>query len=242
METHTQPQRKHTFSQYSCASDDSHEYKPESTDVARNIKQDPLVAQCEKNIARAIRNSPFIRLMLAGLKEAGCTVTPHRHLVCEAACSPEVSGGYDQKTNQVVICSNICVTPQKVEEILAHELVHLYDFCTTNLDLTRSDHLACTEIRAANLAHCKNQLYDTFSHQQWTSHTDCVKHKAASSVRVIKGVPQSEALKIVENVFSKCYKDLEPIGRVTKDRSDACRAFSDYQHFSRLLRKETLTN
>ena len=204
-------------------------------------RQDPLVIQCEKNIARAIRNSPFIRLMLTGLKEAGCTVTPHRHLVCEPECSPEVSGGYDQQTNQVVICSNICLTPHKVEEILGHELVHLYDFCTINLDLTKSDHLACTEIRAANLAHCKNQFFDTISRQQWTSHSDRVKHKAASSVRVIKGISQSEALKIVENVFTRCYQDLEPIGRVTIDINDTCRAFSDYKHFSRLLLKENKT-
>lgn len=200
------------------------------------VIQDPLVLQCEKNIARAIKNSPFIRLMLEGLKDAGCTVTPHRHLVCESACSPEVSGGYDQKTNQVVICSNICLTPQKVEEILAHELVHLYDFCTINLDLTNTDHLACTEIRAANLAHCKNQFCDTFSRQQWTSHTDCVKQKAANSVRVIKGISQADALQTVEKVFTKCYRDLEPVGRVTMDKNDTCRAFSDYKHFSRLLR------
>ena len=204
-------------------------------------KQNALVVQCEKNIARAIQSSPFIRLMLAGLNEAGCKVTPHRHLVCEPDCSPEVSGGYDQKTNQVVICSNICLTPHKVEEILAHELVHLYDFCTINLDLTKSDHLACTEIRAANLAHCKNQFYDAISRQQLTSHTACVKHKAASSVRVIKGIPQAEALKIVENVFTKCYQDLEPVGRVTFDRKDACRAYSDYKHFAHLLREKNKT-
>ena len=198
-------------------------------------KQDPSIVSCEKNIARALRTSPFIRLLISGLEEAGCNITPHRHFVCESECSPEVSGGFDQHTNQVVICSNVCQTPSQVEEILAHELVHLYDNCTINLDLTRSDHLACTEIRAANLAHCKNQFYDALSHQRWKSHTNCVKHKAASSVRVIKGISHEEALKIVEKVFTKCYRDLEPVGRITKDKYDNCRAFSDYKHFSRLL-------
>ena len=205
-------------------------------------KPDPSVVQCEKNIARAIKTSPFIRLMIAGLEEAGCDIIPHRHLVCEPGCSPEVSGGFDQNTNQVVICSNICQTPSKVEEILAHELVHLYDYCTINLDLTKSEHLACTEIRAANLAHCKNQFFDALSQQKWKSHTDCVKHKAASSVRVIKGISHQEAIKIVENVFDKCYTDLEPIGRITMDKYDTCRAFSDYKHFSRLLSDIKTTN
>ena len=204
-------------------------------------KQDPSVVQCEKNIARALRTSPFIRLMISGLEKAGCNLTPHRHLVCEPGCSPAVSGGFDQQTNQVVICSNICQTPSKVEEILAHELVHLYDYCTINLDLTKSDHLACTEVRAANLAHCKNQFYDALSHQRWKSHADCVKHKAASSVRVIKGISHSEAMKIVEKVFPKCYHDLEPVGRITMDKYDTCRAFSDYKHFSRLLSQVNTT-
>ena len=199
--------------------------------------KNPSVVQCEKNIARALRTSPFIRLLISGLEEAGCNIIPHRHIVCEPGCSPEVSGGFDQTTNQVVICSNVCQSPSKVEEILAHELVHLYDYCTINLDLTRSDHLACTEIRAANLAHCKNQFYDALSHQHWKSHTDCVKHKAASSVRVIKGISHIEAVKIVEKVFSKCYRDLEPVGRITKDKYDTCRAFSDNKHFSRVLKQ-----
>ena len=208
-----------------------------SSETSAKVSHDPQVLKCEKNIARAIQSSPFIRLMLAGLKDAGCTVTPHRHMVCEP-CSPEVSGGYDQKMNQLLICSNMCLTPQKVEEILAHELVHLYDFCTSNLDLTRNDHLACTEVRAANLTHCKSQFYDTVTRLQWTSHTDCVKRKAANSVRVIKRISQSEALSIVENVFTKCYRDLEPVGRITRDRNDNCRAFSDYKHFSRILNSQ----
>ena len=33
--------------------------------------RDPQVLQCEKNIARAIQSSPFIRLMLEGLTDAG---------------------------------------------------------------------------------------------------------------------------------------------------------------------------
>lgn len=30
----------------------------------------------------------------------------------------------------------------------------MFDYCRHNLDLTDIKHLACTEIRAANLAHC----------------------------------------------------------------------------------------
>ncbi len=48
---------------------------------------------------------------------------------------------------QVVICSNRCTTDEKVEEILAHELVHMYDHCTGKVDFEDVRHLACSEIR-----------------------------------------------------------------------------------------------
>lgn len=30
----------------------------------------------------------------------------------------------------------------------------MFDYCNNNLDFKNIEHLACTEIRAANLAHC----------------------------------------------------------------------------------------
>ena len=70
---------------------------------------------------------------------------------------------------------------------------------------------------------------------QWTSHEECVKRKAANSVGVIKGISHEDASKIVDKVFSKCYRDLEPIGRVATDRIDTCRAFTEYKHFNKKL-------
>ncbi len=33
------------------------------------------------------------------------------------------------------MCQNRCRTDAKVEEVLSHELVHMYDRCTTNVRL-----------------------------------------------------------------------------------------------------------
>ena len=35
----------------------------------------------------------------------------------------------------------------RVTRTLAHELVHMYDYCTANIDFGNLDHLACTEER-----------------------------------------------------------------------------------------------
>lgn len=41
-----------------------------------------------------------------------------------------------------------------VRAVLLHEMVHMFDYCRNKLDVKNIHHLACTEIRAANLGHC----------------------------------------------------------------------------------------
>lgn len=41
-----------------------------------------------------------------------------------------------------------------VRTVLLHEMIHMFDYCRNDLNVKNIDHLACTEIRAANLAHC----------------------------------------------------------------------------------------
>lgn len=69
-------------------------------------------------------------------------------------CDISVSGGYDPEMNQVVVCQNIARGEGMVQGVLLHEMIHMFDYCNNNLDFKNIDHLACTEIRAANLSHC----------------------------------------------------------------------------------------
>ncbi len=105
------------------------------------------------------------------MRRFGCALGPEtawRHLVCEE-CSPEVEGGYDVTTNQVVVCWNRCRTGDKVEEILTHELVHMYDHCTAEVNFEDVRHLACSEIRfvttLAGLTKCCWVVIRSFLHQ-----------------------------------------------------------------------------
>ena len=41
-----------------------------------------------------------------------------------------------------------------VQAVLVHEMIHMFDSCRHELDFKNVHHLACTEIRAANLTHC----------------------------------------------------------------------------------------
>jgi len=41
-----------------------------------------------------------------------------------------------------------------VQGVLTHEMIHMFDACRHEMDFKDMHHLACTEIRAANLTHC----------------------------------------------------------------------------------------
>ncbi|UYV65405.1 GTPBP1 [Cordylochernes scorpioides] len=96
----------------------------------------------------------LIGVLLKALEEKGCPVDISRHFSCEM-CSEAVMGGYDPETNQAVVCQNTAGRfGHYTTGVLSHELIHMYDHCRAKVDFNNLDHLACTEIRAANLMHC----------------------------------------------------------------------------------------
>lgn len=95
----------------------------------------------------------MVKLMIGALKSSGCPIDLRRHISCEV-CDVTVSGGYDPELNQVVVCQNMARNKGMVQGVLSHEMIHMFDYCNNNLDFKNIDHLACTEIRAANLTHC----------------------------------------------------------------------------------------
>lgn len=186
---------------------------------------------CERSVYRCIKESPIVRLMVGALKASGCPIDIRRHISCED-CAPNVSGGYDPVLNQVVICHNNTYKENMVQGVLTHEFIHMFDYCRHNLDFRNLDHLACTEIRAANLAHCSFMSAwfngDTSMFNFKETHQNCVKSKALSSMLAVRNVSELEAIDAIERVFTKCYNDLEPLGRrIRRNSLDMHKAFQD---------------
>lgn len=108
----------------------------------------------------------------------------------------------------------------------------MYDYCRAKVDFTDLRHLACTEIRAANFWHC------SFS-SSWVDgdsgllhvkkrHETCVKNKALMSILMVRDIDLQQAATIVDEVFDKCYNDLDPVGRrIRKNSRDAERAYEE---------------
>ena len=103
----------------------------------------------------------------------------------------------------------------------------MFDVCVNKYDFQNAEHLACTEIRKANLANCG---YMVFMQQKWASfswkkaHAACVRNTAIDYLVNTKFVKEDVAKAAVDKVFPKCYNDLEPIGRRAMDGDDIARA------------------
>ncbi|XP_076381985.1 mitochondrial inner membrane protease ATP23 homolog isoform X2 [Megalopta genalis] len=165
----------------------------------------------------------LVKLMMAALKSSGCEIDLRRHISCEI-CDTKVTGGYDPHLNQIVVCYNTAPSQGLVQGVLAHEMIHMFDFCRHNLDPKNIDHLACTEIRAANLCHCSflgawvQGLASPFNVKE--AHQICVKDKAIKSILSTRKVSETEAQEAVDRVFKRCYNDLEPVGRRLRRNSE----------------------
>ncbi|XP_059481464.1 mitochondrial inner membrane protease ATP23 homolog [Neocloeon triangulifer] len=185
--------------------------------------------KCEKNVYSCAKNSPLIKLMMGALRSSGCEIDLRRHIACEF-CDPSVTGGYDPLLNQIVVCQNVAKEEGLVQGVMAHEMVHMFDYCRHKLDFKNLKHLACTEVRAANLTNCSYMSAcvqgDASPIRIQQTHRNCVRTKAIASVKAVRNVTDEQAAEAVDSVFDKCYKDLEPIGRrIRRNSYDMHRAY-----------------
>ncbi|KAI9579700.1 hypothetical protein GQX74_000488 [Glossina fuscipes] len=112
-----------------------------------------------------------------------------------------------------------------IQGMLTNEMIRMFDYCNNELDFRNIDYLACTEIRAANLAHCSLlsavMQGDTSLFNIKQAHQNCVKTKALASVLSVRNVSRQAVTEAMERVFHRCYNDLESIGRNSPDKHTA---------------------
>ncbi|KAH7644835.1 mitochondrial inner membrane protease atp23 [Dermatophagoides farinae] len=183
----------------------------------KNTAENFVRIRCRYKVEKALNESPLVKLLVSALRSKGCEIDMNRHICCEN-CGEQVTGGYDTTRNQIVVCHNRVYTKEMTAAVIGHELIHMFDYCRAKLDFNNLDHIACSEIRAANLVHC-SMTSSFFSgttgfNKIGASHRECVKAKALSSILAVrKGMPIEQAAQVVDRVFDRCYNDLEPIGR-----------------------------
>ena len=183
-------------------------------------RENALKNVCNDLVIYAIETLPMIRTMLGGLEAMGCPVEIDRHFscdLCKAGSDPVMNhGNYDEEANQVFVCANNIGGGGTVHAVLVRNLMSMFDRCMSKVDFKNVDHLACTEVRKANLAGCEyiNYLYRVDAEFAWKGkHKDCVRNTAVEYMVKAKFVDEDVAKAAVDRVFNKCYQDLEPIGR-----------------------------
>ena len=191
-----------------------------------------LRERCGINVTKALE-WPLIKLMLSSLKAQGCiTDVFERHVSCDICKDSNefpMQGGFDDQNNQGFICSNnIGSSMGQVHGTLLRNLIHMYDVCTRKVNFKDVNHLACMEIRKANIAGCNLGIHMSRLNPFYIKdqHRECV-FKTATYTLSEKIDDKDLAEKAVTNVFRKCYNDTEPIGRNCKNKEDMNRAYEE---------------
>ena len=128
---------------------------------------------------------------------------------------------------QTFICAN---NKGSEHGALVRNLIQMFDVCVNKYNFQSAEHLACTEVRKANLANCNFLVYQQ---QRWANvawrgeHARCVRNMALDYMVNTKFVKEDIAKAAIDKVFDKCYNDLAPIGRRPHDLADVDRANSE---------------
>jgi len=118
--------------------------------------ENSALSKCMRMAEYARTNSPRVSHLLKKISAAGCTLGSPEPIVCEDVFDgARVAGAYDHSRRLVVMNPS---TPESFmnqgewTRAVAHELVHAYDSCRAKVDPDDCRHVACTEVRAANLS------------------------------------------------------------------------------------------
>uniref|UniRef100_A0A668SQI2 Mitochondrial inner membrane protease ATP23 n=1 Tax=Oreochromis aureus TaxID=47969 RepID=A0A668SQI2_OREAU len=189
--------------------------------------------KCQVMLQFAVETSEY---QLFSLFLSGCSkVFKDRHFSCED-CDGTVSGGFDAASSQIVLCQNNIHQQSHMNRVVTHELIHAFDHCRAHVDwFNNFRHLACSEIRAANLSgDCSftNEVA-RFNFGLKRHHQECVRGRALRSILAVRKISRAEAEKIVDEVFDSCFNDHAPFGRIPHSKRDAKFAYRDYMNRDR---------
>jgi len=174
-------------------------------------------------LSQALTQNPLVGHILYSLQRKHCMVDPFKVFKCKS-CDTDKAAAYWSKDEGIVICENnlakIALADQNLfEETLAHELIHTYDECTTNLNWDSCEQHACSEIRANNLSgECrfKNEFMkkkvNFFSMKG--HHANCVKRRALISVELNPACSQEKAKRAIDTVWDVCSVDFDPFDNI----------------------------
>ncbi|KAK6454384.1 mitochondrial inner membrane protease ATP23 [Scheffersomyces xylosifermentans] len=138
------------------------------------------------------------------------------NIICDV-CDDLKGGGFHPEEG-ILLCANRIQSKWQLEDVLTHELVHVYDHLKFDVDLNDLKHHACTEIRASMLSgECRifNEIKKTGLGDFGRKFQSCIKRRAILSVSANPACKdKAEAEKVVNAVWQSCFNDTRPFERV----------------------------
>ncbi|KAI9004076.1 peptidase M76 [Gaertneriomyces semiglobifer] len=150
-----------------------------------------------------------VKILLKGLKDNGCPFE-RKHFQC-AVTNRAISGAF-VSTQGVVVGSNQLRNKQHLEQVLTHELIHAYDYCRAKIDENDCRHLACAEIRAANLSGDCDLLreWGRLNFGFFGMLEKCVRRRAALAISNNPACNGQNVNAVVDSVYEDSMTDISP--------------------------------
>jgi len=155
-----------------------------------------------------------LRDLLISLRKLGCMIELDKFLHCEPCTSPATA--FFDKERGVIVCENNAykrpLAEQQTMETIVHEFIHVYDNCRAHVDYNNCSHIACTEIRAANLSGECNWVRELprGTITRFRGHKrECVKRRAGMSVESYP-MCKGKSKQIMSDIWDICYYDFKP--------------------------------
>ena len=190
--------------------------------MATPADSSPSMARCTALVERVLAASPRVATLLKKVEGAGCPFSGPP-IVCEDVFrGAPVTGSYDTMQHRVILNPAVppaAMTAAEWARTSAHELVHAFDVCRARVKTDDCLHLACTEIRAANLSGDCDFLVELqrapgalLGGGVGAAQQRCVRRRAETSVAMHAACAAREggAAQAVREAWAPCYGDHAP--------------------------------
>jgi mitochondrial inner membrane protease ATP23 len=182
--------------------------------AARDLKnEDRDCKRCEEYRDWLFQKSPIIRFMREQINELGPNNDINSSNVRCRRCTTSQQGGFDRNYG-ILLCANELNDRSKIEDCMAHEMVHAYDHVRFKVDPDNMRHQACTEIRASMLSGECRFTREFFGRQQFSvvrQLQECVRRRATLSLMARRGIrDRGHAESVVDSVWESCFGDTRP--------------------------------
>ncbi|KAJ9620560.1 Mitochondrial inner membrane protease atp23 [Taxawa tesnikishii (nom. ined.)] len=179
------------------------------------VNEDRDCARCVKDRDWLLKYSPVVRFMQHNISLLGGDLNG-ANIRCKR-CTTAQSGGFDPEYG-MLLCANQFRNRGHMEDTMAHEMVHAYDYLRFKLDPLDLRHAACMEIRASTLSGECRFGREFFTRGQWKitqQLQECVRRRATLSVANRPGCKDdAHAARVVNEVWDSCFNDTRPFDEI----------------------------